>query len=131
MFALTLGFESLLRSQVERKRMATHQFRFYHRRPVYIMLLRSVLFAIAASCMSWNFYSRSPKLGMYAYPLLLISILIQISIQTISAILNCLKDVLYVPLNRPDYPKRLSVSFGFYSSILNQQSSVLKRVPVC
>ena len=70
MFAITLGFEALNCGQAERKRMASHQFRFYHRRPVYQMLLRTILFAIAASAMSWSFYSRSTKLGMYSSKML-------------------------------------------------------------
>lgn len=64
LLALTLGFDSLYRSQIERKRLAEHQFRLYHKRPIFKRIGKSFVFAVLASFIAWNLYRDNPSFKM-------------------------------------------------------------------
>lgn len=64
LFSLTLGFDSLYRSQIERKRMADHQFRLYENRSVYLVIIRSWVVSTISSLAAWNIYHYSSAFQM-------------------------------------------------------------------
>lgn len=117
LLALTLGFDSLYRSQVERRRMAEHNFRLYKRRPLCSRMMKSCLFSVGASFAAWGLYTDNPTMRMYQiyrlffidYPFLLTDCFwltatgVSLKLQTL-----------------PSWMKPWLVSFGFSSFSFDQ-----------
>ena len=63
--ALTMGFDALYRGQVERRRMANHEFRLYPKRPLWKKVFRTVIVSVAVSFTAWNLFRHNPTFKMY------------------------------------------------------------------
>lgn len=62
LLALTLGFESLYRCQIECKLMGRRMFRLYRPQPVHWQVLKSVVISVGMALAPINFYRHSPRL---------------------------------------------------------------------